>query len=54
MAGVKMRKIDREIFENPVIIKDLSYNRSREAILDWYQKKYAEFKAAQAAKKAAK
>ena len=54
MAGIRMRKIDREIFENPGIIKDLSYDRSREAILDWYQQKFEAFKAAQAAKRASK
>ena len=54
MAGIRLRKVERELFENPVISKDLSYDRSRDAILDWYQKKFEAFKAAQAAKKASK
>ena len=48
-----MRHVDREIFENPNMVKDLSYDRSREAVLSWYQKKYEAFKAAQAAAKKA-
>ena len=55
MAGIRMRKSEREMFENPNMVKDLSYDRSREAVLSWYQKKYEAFKAAQAsAKKALK
>ena len=54
MAGIKMRRVDREMFENPVLAQNLSYDRSKDAILAWYQAKYEAFKAAQAAKKASK
>ena len=54
MAGIKMRRVDREMFENPVLAQDLSYDRSKDAILAWYQAKYEAFKEAQAAKKASK
>ena len=54
MAGIRMRRNEREIFENPGMGKELSYDRSKEAVLAWYKAKYEAFKAAQAAKKASK
>ena len=52
MAGIRMRKNEREIFENPDLIMDLKYDRSSDAIASWYKAKYEAYKAAQAAKKA--
>lgn len=49
-----MRRNEREFFENPGMGKELSYDRSKEAVLAWYKAKYEAFKAAQAAKNASK
>ena len=52
MAGIKMRKNERLVFEDPQIVQDLSYDLSQDSIEDWYRRKFEAYKATQAAKKA--